>query len=61
MELNIEKIDAELKRIDKSWYWISTKLETSWQKVRYWKDTKCLKGAVPIAGIFQLDPKDLIK
>ena len=61
MELNIEKIDAELKRIDKTWYWISTKLGASWQKVRYWKDTKCLKGAEPIANIFNLDPKDLIR
>jgi len=61
MKLNIEKIDAELKRIGKTWYWISVKLGTSWQKVRYWRDTKCLKGATPIAEIFNLDAKDLIK
>lgn len=61
MKLNIEKIDAELKRIGKSWYWISKQLQTSWQRVRYWRDTKCLKGAPPIAKIFNLDPKDLIK
>jgi len=62
MELNIEKIDAELNRIDKTWFWISKELETSWQRVRYWRDKKSLSGAAPIAKLFgYTDPKDLIR
>lgn len=61
MELNIEKINMELSRIGKTWWWISKELGTDWQKVRYWKDRKSLAGAEPIAKIFALDPKDLIK
>jgi len=61
MKLNTQKIDAELKRLGKSWYWISKELKMSWQRVRYWKQTKCIRGAEPIAGLFNIDPKDLIQ
>jgi hypothetical protein len=61
MELNIKKIDLELKRIDKTWFWLSKELKMSWQRVRYWRDEKSLRGAEPIAKIFGIDPKDLIK
>jgi len=61
MELNIKKIDAELKRLEKNWWWISRELKTSWQKVRYWKQTKSLHGAEPIAKLFNIEPKDLIQ
>ena len=61
MELNIKKIDLELKRQGKTWYWIAKELKTSWQRVRYWKNTKCLRGAEPIAKLFDIQPKDLIK
>ena len=61
MELNIKKIDAELNRIGKTWWWIAKALKTDWQKVRYWKRTKCLRGAEPIAKVFNIEPKDLIK
>jgi len=61
MELNIEKIDNELKRIDKSWFWISKELDTSWQRVRYWKETKTIKGAEPIGKALNINPRDLIK
>uniref|UniRef100_A0A6M3LL45 Uncharacterized protein n=1 Tax=viral metagenome TaxID=1070528 RepID=A0A6M3LL45_9ZZZZ len=60
MELNIKKIDSELKRMGKSWYWLSKQLGTSWQLVRYWKITKSLRGAEPIARFFNIEPKDLI-
>jgi len=60
MKLNIKKIDAELKRLNKSWYWISKELGTSWQRVRYWKKTKSLRCAEPIAKLFDIEPKDLI-
>ena len=61
MKLNTQKIDAELKRIDKSWYWLSKTLDTSWQKVRYWKDTGSLRGAEPIGKVLGIEPRDLIK
>ena len=61
MKLNTQKIDAELKRLGKSWYWISKELKTSWQRVRYWKVTKSLRGAEPIAKLFNIEPKDLIQ
>jgi len=61
MELNIEKIDNELNRIGKTWWWVSRELKTDWNKVKYWKKTRCLRGAEPIAKIFGIEPKDLIK
>ena len=60
MKLNIKKIDSELKRLGKSWYWLSKELNTSWQLVRYWKKTQSVKGAEPIAKLFNIEPKDLI-
>ena len=60
MKLNIIKIENELKRLDKSWFWISKELDMSWQRVRYWKKTKSIKGAEPIAKLFNIEPKDLI-
>ncbi|MDP2645905.1 MAG: hypothetical protein Q8P24_13275 [Desulfobacterales bacterium] len=60
MELNIEKIDAELERVGKSWYWLSKELGTSWQRVRYWKQFKSIAGAEPIAKLFKINPKDLL-
>jgi len=60
MQLNIKKIDSELKRLGKSWFWISKELGMSWQRVKYWKQTKCLRGAEPIAKLFNIEPKDLI-
>jgi len=61
MKLNIEKIDAELNRIERSWYWLSKELNTSWQRVRYWKNSKSLRGAEPIGKILGIEPRDLIR
>ncbi|MDZ4240625.1 MAG: hypothetical protein U1D31_00620 [Patescibacteria group bacterium] len=60
MELNIDKIDAELERVGKSWYWLSKELGFSWQRVRYWKQVKSIAGAEPIAQLFKINPKDLL-
>ena len=61
MELNTKKIDAELKRLGKSWTWLSIQLNMSRQRVLYWRRAKSIKGAEPIAKLFRIDPKDLIK
>lgn len=61
MELNVEKINIELKRIGQSWYWLSKELGTSWQRVRYWKNSRSLRGAEPIGKILDIEPRDLIK
>jgi len=61
MELNIKKINAELNRIEKTWWWISQELKTDWNKVKYWRRTKSIRGAEPIAKVFGIDPKDLIR
>jgi len=61
MELYIEKIDAELKRIGKSRHWLAIELDRSPQLVYYWLNTKSLRGAEPIAKALKLHPKDLIR
>jgi hypothetical protein len=61
MELNIEKINNELNRIGKTKYWLAKKIGTSTQLVLYWFSSKSLRGAEPIAKVFGIEPKDLIK
>ena len=61
MKLNIEKIYAELDRIGKNKFWLSKEIPTSPQLVSYWLRTKSHRGAGPIAKVFKMDPKDLIK
>ena len=61
MELNIDKITKELKRLDKTPYWLANKIGTSKQLVGYWMRTKSLSGAEKIAKALGLDPRDLIK
>ena len=61
MELNTEKIDAELERIGKKRYWLAGQIGIDHQLVYYWLDSKSLKGAEPIAKVFKISPKDLIK
>ena len=60
MELNVEKIESELNRIGKSKYWLSKEINTSTQLVLYWIKAKSVKGAEPIAKVFNIDAKDLI-
>ena len=61
MELNTDKINYELARISKSKYWLAKELDMSLNRVLYWFKSKSLKGAEPIAKVFNIDPKDLIK
>jgi len=61
MELNVEKIDNEIKRMGVTRAWIAYQLKVSPQLVYYWLKTKSLKGAEPIAKLFKIAPKDLIK
>ena len=60
MKLNIEKIELELGRIDKSYYWLAKEMGRSIQAVMYWIHNKSLSGAEPIAKVFGIDPKDLV-
>ena len=61
MELNVEKIRSELIRIGKTRYWLSKQIGTSTQLVLYWLNAKSIRGAEPIAKVFGIEPKDLIK
>ncbi len=61
MELNIEKINTELKRIGKSKYWLAKQLELPIQNIMYWINSKSLRGAEPIGKVLQINPRDLIK
>ena len=61
MELNIEKIDTELKRIGKKRLWLADECGVDHQLVYYWLKNKSLRGAEPIAKVFKINPKDLIK
>ena len=60
MELNINKINRELKRLDKTAYWLAREAGVSKQLVSYWFRTKSLSGAERIAKALDLDPKDLL-
>jgi len=61
MELNVKKIMSELSRIGKTRYWLSKKTGRSTQLVLYWLNSKSIRGAEPIAKVFGIDPKDLIR
>jgi hypothetical protein len=61
MKLNIRKIELELSRLDKDWYWIAKELGFSWNRVKYWRHSGSVKGAEPIGRIIGINPKDLIE
>lgn len=61
MELNTDKILRELKRLEKTVYWLAQEIGTSRQLVTYWLQEKSLRGADKIAKVFDIDPKELIK
>jgi hypothetical protein len=60
LKLNVEKIEKELERLGKSKYWLAKQAKRSPQIVLYWLDTASLRGAEPIAQVFNIDPKDLV-
>lgn len=61
MKLNIEKITKELKRLNKTSYWLAQEIGTSRQLVRYWINTGSLAGVERIAKALELNYRDLIK
>jgi len=62
MELYIEKIDEDLRRMGKSRYWLACQTGRDYQLVYYWLKTKSIAGAEAIAKVLKYsNPKDLIK
>lgn len=61
MKLNINKIESELKRIDRSRYWLAKKADVSIQLMMYWLKNASLKGAEPIGKALSINPRDLIE
>jgi hypothetical protein len=61
MKLNVRKIELELNRLGKTWYWIAKELNYSWNRVKYWKTSGSLRGAEPVARVLGLNPKDLVE
>jgi len=61
MKLNVQKINLELERLNKNWFWVAKQLGYSWNRVKYWRTSESLRGADPIAKVLGLDPKDLIR
>ena len=61
MELNVEKIRNELKRLGKGPTWLATKCVVHRRTVHYWFENKTIKAAERIAEVFNMDPKDLLK
>jgi len=61
MKLNVEKIKAELKRLNKNYSWLADKARVSPQRLFYWFKTANLRGAEPIGKVLKIAPRDLIK
>jgi len=61
LELNIAKIDSELKRIGKRKLWLADQLGVSSAMVTYIFKHKPISYADTIALVFKLDPKDMIR
>ena len=60
MELNIEKIQKELNRLNQSKRWLAVKIGVDRQLVDYWFTSKTIKAADRIAQVLGYEPKDLI-
>lgn len=61
MELNIEKIKAELARMERNQTWLSRKMDVSKQLLSYMLLSKKITHAERIAKALNLNPRDLIK
>ena len=61
MELNIEKIEKELVRLDRSKTWLAEKCGISRALLNYRLQNRTIKGVEDVARILDYDPKDLIK
>jgi lambda repressor-like predicted transcriptional regulator len=61
MELNVEKIKREMRRMGWSYGDVAREAGIkSRQLVHYYLRTKSIAGAEPISRAFKMDPKDLI-
>jgi len=61
MELNVDKIEKELKRRGKNRSWLARKIVVDRSTVHYWMNTKTIVGVEKIAEVLEYEPKDLIK
>ena len=60
MELNIEKIQKELDRLERPRKWLAGQIGVDRQLVDYWFKHRTIKAADRIAKALGYDPKDLI-
>ena len=60
LQLNTEKIKAELKRIGKDRNWLAEQLNTTKQNVSYMFVRNSIKAAEKIGHVLGIEPKDLI-
>ena len=61
MELNINKIHRELKRLGKNQSWLANEAKMSRQLLSYLLKKKSVGGAEKIGKALDIDPRDLIK
>jgi len=61
IKIDTDKIKNELKRRNKTQYWLSEEIGASKQLVSYWLRTKSIAGAERIAKALDMEPKDLIR
>ena len=61
MQLNIEKIVKEMKRLNLTYQKLGDMAGISKQMAHYYVKSGSHKGAEPFAKAFDVDPKDLIK
>ena len=61
IELDIRKVEKQLKASGKTFSWLADKIGFSRQRLHYHLKNKTVKGAEVIAPVFNLDPKDLTR
>ena len=61
LELNVEKIKAELARMERNQSWLARKMNISRQLLSYKIRSKKITHAERIAKALNLNPRDLIK
>jgi len=61
MELHIQKIKKELKRLNRNQSWLSKKMGISRQLLSYMITSKKITHAERIAKALDMEPKDLIR
>jgi len=61
MELNIEKIDQELRRIGKNRSWLAEQFNISRAAISYTMKRKPISQAERIGKLLGIEPRDLIR